>query len=130
MFRIDQSVGRQIAFLWSSNGAATNTRSVQSTATFPNLTYSHIAVTYDGRTSGSDGQDRVKIYIDGVLSATTLTSSGTLGDVFSSSAPLTLATLKGSGGHTAGPYGGNIDQFRIFDKLLSASEVTALATEF
>ena len=78
----------------------------------------HITLSYDGSRTPSG----LKIYIDGV-SQTLVTISNTLTSSTSNTDILTLSS-GGTGGLS--PIGGIIDEFGVWDKELTASEVTEL----
>ena len=78
----------------------------------------HIALSYDGSRTPSG----IKIYIDSV-SQTLVTLSNTLTSSTSNTADLTLSS---DGGVGLSPIGGIIDELAIFNKELTASEVTEL----
>ncbi len=76
----------------------------------------HVAMTYDGT--------NVKVYIDGVLDATSVASIGVISDN-----DLSVRIGGQPSGDSGGPlaFKGNIDEVRIYDRALSSGEVGALA---
>ena len=78
----------------------------------------HITLSYDG----SRTPNGLKIYVDGV-SQTLVTISNTLTSSTSNTANLTLSSAGGAG---LSPIGGIIDEVGIWNRALSASEVTEL----
>ena len=82
------------------------TRSVLNTGT-----WYHVAATYDG--------SKMKIYLDGLL-IDSLSSTITVGG--SSSTPLTIGYHPT---YTGRVWNGKIDEFRVWDKALTKSEITA-----
>ena len=89
-----------------------------STNTFSNSSWYNVTITWDGTTS----TNAVKLYVNGQLEGqgTSNTSSAGIGSYSSF----------GIGGVNGGAYAaGSIDQVRIFNKALSAGEVTTLYNE-
>ena len=78
----------------------------------------HITLSYDGSRTPAG----TKIYVDGV-SQTLVTISNTLTSSTSNTVNLTLSS---DGGVGLSPIGGIIDEFSIWDRELTASEVTEL----
>ena len=93
------------------NGNNGNAIEITASDYMTNNTWHHIAYTADGST-------QPKLYIDGVSVGTPQSNNNTY---YTSSEPLKI-------GHGLGGYfSGQIDQVRIFDTALSASDVTTLA---
>lgn len=82
-----------------------------STGTVPLNAWSHIASTYDSHTG------QVLIYINGVLDKTVNTSG-----IIS-----TVATNMTVGGDSGRPYNGRLDELRIYNRALTATEIAFLA---
>jgi len=76
------------------------------------FTWTHVAVTFD------DAKDEVKFYINGVLTET-LTNTGT---ITPTSTPLGI----GEDGFYVDQFYGVLDDIRIFDKVLTATEIDAI----
>ena len=76
----------------------------------------HVGFTRDSLTG------RVSVYVDGVLHNSSLSESGQKGTPFSS-----LGRIEDTGGSPA-YYAGLLDEVRIYDVVLSASEIASLAT--
>ncbi len=108
------------AFRILLNGGTAGERVVQmqfagvtlsSTATFPEATWTHMTVTYDGATT--------RLYINGTQTQTWTSASGNL---TATNIPLYLC----QGGSDALYFNGKQDEVRIFKRALSAAEVTML----
>lgn len=116
---VKEGTGR-IRFSLEDSG---NTESVALTGTnsFAADTWHHIAVTWNL------GQDRVRIYLNGVLAATSTTNvNGTLGDVQS----LYIGgwrggTISGATSYTQNSANGYIDEVRIYNIELTVADVAA-----
>jgi parallel beta-helix repeat protein len=96
----------------------------QSWSTLTNDTWYHLVVTFDGAASSTSG---VKIYFNGVIRNDT-TNYGN----FNGQLPGTIATtdiLKGNLGNRSdqtSPFAGSLDQVRIYSRVLTPEEVSAL----
>ena len=104
-------------------GFPTNMFILDSGVTLPLDQWSHIAFTYDI----TIGADDSKIYIDGVL-----VTSGTFGAakaIQNNNDPVRLGCYSNAGGSCSKSwtFPGNIDEARLYDKALSATEIAALA---
>ena len=114
---------------YMGNGAATQFRTVGSSNALATAQWTHILFTYDGSASGNDGADRVQIYVNGNLQATSLLAgSGNLADLASSNAQLVLGGVLGSGGaFCSNAFRGSVDDLRIYSRVLDATDALALA---
>jgi len=79
----------------------------------------HIASTYDGR-GGSNAQDGIKIYVDGVRVDDTSVSVGSYAAMSNTTVPVYIGKLNTSYAD------GNIDEVAIFNSELSASDITTI----
>jgi hypothetical protein len=87
----------------------------------------HIAVVYNGSVDTNDGLDRVSIYVNGVSQATSLVGAeAPLGDIQDGLANLAIGAAVASNLDIGYPFNGLIDDVRIFDRALSASEIKAI----
>jgi hypothetical protein len=83
-------------------------------------TWQHVAVTWDGAANASN----IHIYINGVLSDSTPTNgAGTLPD--DSTAALAIGNRASD---VARAFAGSIDDLRVYNRMLSAAEIQALAS--
>lgn len=81
-------------------------------------TWNHVSFVYDGTQAGQN--NRVKIYYNGVEQATTV--GGTIaGDLADSNSALVVADFPGLNRY----YAGAVDDIKIYNRALSASEVAA-----
>jgi|GEM_PF-1475903 len=90
-------------------GVETQTNNLSPISCF---TWTHVAVTFD------DAKDQVQFYINGVLTET-LTNTGTI-------TPTTTPMGIGSDGYYNDQFYGVLDDIRIFDKVLSPTEISAI----
>ncbi|MBI1315625.1 hypothetical protein GC167_02030 [bacterium] len=111
------------------NGAATQYRTVGATNPIPAGQWTHLLLVFDGAQNGNDGADRVQMYVNGMLQSTSLLGgAGVLSDVASSNAQIVLGGVLGTGGaFCSNAFRGALDDFRIYDRLLDATEALALA---
>jgi hypothetical protein len=84
-------------------------------------TINTIDVTYDDTQTTS--LNKVNIYINGVLSDKTIPAIGVLGPIASGPASFSLGASVASNGSIAYPYNGNIYSFKLYNKLLSSTEI-------
>jgi len=85
-----------------------------------NTTWKHFTATFDGTQADAD---KVKVYVDGSLPTLSNTTLGTNIQIQNSTAGLTIGAQSGA----TNRFVGNIADVRIYDKVLSASEITDLA---
>ena len=84
--------------------------------------WNHITITYDGSKDGNG----VAIYRDGLSVATTVSETGTYTGMVNSTIPLTIGARTVTLGQT--PFDGNMDCTRFWNKELTATEVSTIAT--
>jgi hypothetical protein len=94
---------------------------VRSSALLTLNTINTIDVTYDDTQTTS--LNKVNIYINGVLSDKTIPAIGVLGPIASGPASFSLGASVASNGSIAYPYNGNIYSFKLYNKLLSPTEI-------
>lgn len=104
----------QFYTITSDNGTATATGTLNQTLTAG--TWYHVAFLYD-KSAGS-----IQIYVNG-SSAGTISSQKTT--IYNGSDPFRIGAL-GDGGGTAWYLDGAVDEFGVWDKLLTSSEITDL----
>ena len=107
-----------IFVLQSDDGVAFNVTFVQGPV-LPLSTWTHVAATYKFVT---DGTSELKIYVDGVLGAST---DFAVGPVPAGTADLNIGRREFSTSHA--PFDGLIDDVRIYDVALSANQIAVLA---
>jgi Concanavalin A-like lectin/glucanases superfamily len=83
-------------------------------------TWTHLAVVFDG--SGATNPDRLKLYVNGVPK--TLAYSGTIASTWADVAGAPI--IFGRSGSASGPWNGKLDDWRLWLRALSASEVSDL----
>ncbi|MFC5530541.1 DUF5695 domain-containing protein [Cohnella yongneupensis] len=114
MFLTPQPGGAGLRFAITNSGNGAEQR-ISSTTAFPTGVWKHVAVTLSGSTG--------TLYVDGVQVATN--ASMTLNP---SSLGATTQSWLGRSQFSGDPYfNGQIDDFRIYSRALSASEISALA---
>ena len=93
---------------------------VQSSVAIPLNTWTHVSMTYSGGTSSAS----IKMFINGV--ETTYNASEDFG-TFSPGMVLTTETFRTAASHdNANYFNGSINDVRIYNRLLSASEIRAI----
>lgn len=102
----DQTVG------FGVYNTSPNSETAVSSETVPTNTWAHIAGTYDGTT--------IRIYVNGVLSASSTFNGGYT--------PSTIPMQIGKASWINGEFtNGNIDEFQVYNRALSNSEVAAIS---
>ena len=121
VWEFDTRSNDALRFEVSTDGQMSSARYCDSTQTL-DTNWHHVAATYDGT--------YVSLYIDGVLDKTaqmgsTGCNSGTLfsGDLPSSNQPLYIGLVDYGGNKEY--YTGRIDEFRIYDFVLTSSQIKA-----
>jgi hypothetical protein len=84
-------------------------------------TWTHVCFTYDGGTASSG----VKIYINGAAVDNANSTAGSFGGPNTASLPFRIGTRFVSNA-AASPFNGSIDDIRVYNRVLSAAEVSAL----
>lgn len=104
-------------------------RRVQSNSNYfnwpPSWGWHFIVATYDG-TGGTNAQNGMEIYIDGVNETNARESSGTYVAMENTAAPVLIGAHEDTSGAITGLWNKRIDNVMIFNKELSAGEVLAL----
>lgn len=114
LYLADGKVFVHMIHQWDGSAIRVNTREALTPDGFH-----HIAATYDGSGKAAG----IRIYVDGVPRALEVTHDRLSGSI-RSSAPFTI------GGRTPGaPFRGDIDDVRLYARVLAPDEVIALATE-
>jgi len=109
-------------WLSGSNGTNYQTGYGNSLTSVPANAWSHVTVTISA-TATSGGYN--SLYINGVLASSTATTSGYITQANSGTAPTKVRMGGYIGGGTS--YSGYIDDFRIYNRVLSPAEILALA---
>jgi hypothetical protein len=86
-------------------------------------TWSHVVLTVVGQTSRSSDSTGIKIYINGTSQSITASGSGTTGTISPNN--IMIGTKNGTGSF----YDGLTDELSIWDRVLTASEVSTLYQE-
>ena len=94
------------------------------TVTFANDTWYHIALTYDG--SLSPNSAKCNLYINGVKE--TNTQGSNVSSINSSTTNFNIGRRQSSASAYDRYFDGNLDEIALFDKALSQSEITAIAS--
>jgi len=110
--------------VWLSGANGTNAQTCygNSASYVPANAWSHVAVTISATPSSSGANT---LYVNGVFASSTVTSSGYITQASSG----TATTKVRLGGYLGGgaSYSGYIDDFRIYNRVLSSSEIAQLA---
>ena len=102
---------------YASNNGSTNWLSIENSGTVTTSSFFHVVVTYDGSKSVAG----TKLYVNNALNTQTLVSD-TLTASISNSASFTVSSRNGASLF----YDGIVDEVGIWDRELTASEVTEL----
>ena len=105
------------AYLYTS-AAPNNLIGRNYAGTIPFNTWHHVVLTYDGGKTSS----AIKLYVDGVNVTTADASTGIFTGVVSTSAHFTIGSDVGQ----IYPFPGDIDDVRVFNRALTATEITSL----
>ena len=132
-----RSLNNTVNVEYYGDNAGTLGRFVCGTVMMTNTTHwYHIVVTYDGTINTNNGLDRVKIYVDNVSDATSLScrvQSGSFPfDMTSGLAHFGIGnylTTSGTPCLTSTNYSGDIDDIRIYSRKLTGTEITQLYYE-
>jgi hypothetical protein len=123
----------KISFVWFNNGQSlfriATTDSAQTSAS-----YIHLVITFDNDVQTNDGLDAIDFYIGSVLASATITGTGggTSNPMNATASRLALGAQIGTvTGNDANinPLSGDIDQVRIFDRILTQTEIDTLFNE-
>jgi hypothetical protein len=95
-----------------------------------------VIVTYDGSINTSDGLDRVQIYVDGVMETLTMSCRTQAGsfpfNIAAGPADFGIGNYLSSAGTPCLPstkYNGQIDDIRIYSRVLNSAEIGQLVNE-
>jgi hypothetical protein len=121
----------KISFVWFNNGQS-QFRTATTDAIQTSASYKHIVITFDNDVQTNNGLDAVDFYMDSVLVSATITGTdgaGVSNPMTAAAARLALGAVIGTATGTDAnitPLSGDIDQVRIFDRILTQSEIDAL----
>lgn len=104
----------------TSDSDTTGVTSLTSATTITLNTWQHVLATWDGQA----GSSHMAIYINGALSTPSASTSGVGPEQDDSTSPLTIGNRPID---AARGFNGSIDDVRVYNRVLSASEITALA---
>lgn len=108
-------------FSWSGSLSIGSSRVIRHSRTFTTSGWMHIGVDFDAKIASSD--QKAKLYVNGVaVSYTVVASSGTPVSIQAGDARLSLSGNVRSDGSIANPYGGNIDDVKVYNRLRTANE--------
>lgn len=111
------SSGNALAYVCSDGSGSTNYRGIVSSGTYNDGVWHHAALVLDGAT--------LKLYVDGVDQGAVTDSNGTFTGMYAATDPIRIGvnTKTSNLRHFAG----QLDDIRILDTALSATEIAALA---
>jgi len=116
VFQLSTSNAATVA-LNSTSG--TNSLVVNTTNTFTDTNnWHHYAFTYDG----SSGPSGVRIYVDGVQEATSASFNSLSATIVDATVPFQIGARDGADS----PFGGLVDDARIYNRVLSSTEINRL----
>lgn len=135
IFRIDED--DKLHFVYHTSLGIFTYRYAVGTTTILDTAWHHAVVNYNAAMNGNNGLDRVRLFLDGVPETMNMTGSyGILAPIQDGDGQLTIGACTGSVGDYCGPvpdtsyvFSGDLDDIRIYDRLLSNSEVFALYQE-
>ena len=105
-------------------------RRIVKVGTLARNTWQHIVVSYNGANTTGNGLGRVTMYINGVKSNTSLyVNSGDLSNIFDGGGSLTFGAEVGPQSNSSVGMSGELDQVRIFNRGVTASEALHLYNE-
>ena len=104
-------------FLKNAGGA--NQQSIDTDSTFSTGTWYNISTTYSG-VGGNDATDGLKIYINGIVAATTVSADQAYTAMSNTTSPLDIGRYASSNAQCTN---GKISNCQIYNRELSASEV-------
>lgn len=119
----------QLDFVWFGDLLAANFRLVRSTATIPLNTWTHVAATFDAAIANAD--QKVNLFINGESASYTIPiTGGSPVSIQNATAPLAIGAMVNSAGTSSFQnFQGRIDDARIFNRILTQTEITALASQ-
>ncbi|MEM7102970.1 MAG: LamG-like jellyroll fold domain-containing protein [Bacteroidota bacterium] len=126
---------QNLSFTYYSANVSLFARRVLSSSQLLDLNnWHHVLVMYDGTIDTNNGIDRVTMHIKCTEEFTTLeTATGTLGNIQTGTSPIGIGNYFVShGGISCNPeraFEGNIDDIRIYNRLLTADEISVLCSE-
>ena len=116
---IDNTAPEDDAFEFNKEYDSTDLARITSNGTVAYDVWQHVVVTWDGSDTGAN----VHIYKDGVETGYLSTDNGSTTKLSDAALPFTI----GNRGNGANPFFGVIDDVRVYDRVLSAGEISALA---
>lgn len=119
-WRLHFGADNKIYFM-PANTSTASISAVTTTALDSTTAWYHIVGTYDG----SGNNTGIKIYVNGVISDTTL-SGGPVNSNITNSLPVAIGVRQWNGSVWRNFFNGSIDETRIYNRALSASEITEL----
>lgn len=123
-------LNNKFEFTTYGTSSGTGARVYSTISSFTSSTWHHIVFVYDASDTVNNGMDRINIYVDGQLETIeeTFNNGGAIGAIEDVHAHLTFGSSYGPSGACAGTQllTGSLDEVCLYDKLLSASEVTTI----
>lgn len=119
----------QLDFAWYGSLNATSYRVIRTNTSITYGQWTHILVTFDASVASSD--DKAEIYINGIKQSVTFPfTSGSPVSIQNGSARLSIGAAIGPvGALTAYPFDGKVDDIRVFNRALTAQEISLLASK-
>lgn len=127
-FVVAMETDGSLYMLWNGALAGGSQRAVRTTTQLAVGTWYHIGVTYDSTINTNDGLDRVTIYFNGVAQPKSLVYvGGSLGDIQNGTANLAIGAAVATNLNAGYFFDGQLDEVAVYDRVLSAAEIQALA---
>lgn len=121
VFVRDLGTGFKLDVLYSLNLLSANNNLIRTSSTLNVSKPNYVVVTYDATQPST--LEKFKIYINGVLSPTTLVVVGGIGVIANGPAQFTLGSSVASTGLSQRPFQGDIYSFSIYNRILSIDEI-------
>lgn len=133
-YGFELSSANKFSFVFASTLGGVNFIEVEGNTVVNDANWHHIVIIYDGTIDSNGGLDRVTMYLDNQLeTVTTAQALGTTTEIQNGTAHTGIGQIYSSGGTscngTIQKYDGNLDDFRLYSKLLTPVEVDSLFNE-
>lgn len=115
----------EVNIILSTSDLTTGSIEATSTSTFTVSAWQHVLVTYDG----TKDETGLKIYIDGTSETVTAVENGTYTGMSNTSSNVFIGRRPIGGTGASDEFQGDMDNMRIYDRILADKEITALFFE-
>lgn len=136
-FLLRISENNKLDFTYHTSLGIFTYRYATGSTTIMDTLWHHAVINYNASQNGNNGLNRVQLYLDGVAETMNLTGTyGTLAPIQNGAGHLTIGSCTGSTGDYCGPstdtsyaFDGDLDDIRIYNRLLTLSEIQQLFNE-